>query len=192
MPDTRTTGTIPFAGTIPVAGDEPAPATTPAAAATPAAEQDPAASAVGLAFAVFNEVGILAQLSSTLLEAHLPPGFVAAQFAVLNHLWRRPEGATPQRMARAFQVPKTSMTHSIAVLERAGLVAVLPNPDDGRSKIVRITDAGIAFRDRTIAALAPDTARALARLTPGTLDALLPPLRHLRAVMDAARDAAKG
>lgn len=140
------------------------------------------------AFAVFTEVGIISQLSATLLEARLPKGMVAAQFGVLNHLSSRPDGATPLQLARAFQVPKTSMTHSLAVLEREGLVVMVPNPDDGRSKIVRITPAGTRFRSGVIAALAPDTMTALAGVSPDMLDRLLPMLRQLRMKLDAARD----
>lgn len=141
-----------------------------------------------LAHAVLTEAAIITQLSTALLETRLPKGMVPAQFSVLNHLASRPEGQTPLRIASAFQVPKTSMTHSLAVLERAGLVETAPNPDDGRSKLVRITDAGHALRAEIMAALAPDIARSLASLLPGTLESLLPQLRHLREVLDAARD----
>jgi DNA-binding MarR family transcriptional regulator len=142
-----------------------------------------------LAFTVLNEANIVAQLSSALLEARLPKGMVAAQFGVINHLASRPAGQTPLQLARAFQVPKTSMTHSIAMLARHGLVETLPNPADGRSKLVRITEAGHALRTATIAALEPDIRRNLGALEPGTLEALLPALQHLRRVLDAARDA---
>lgn len=141
-----------------------------------------------LAFGVLTEAGIITQLASALLEARLPGGMVAAQFSVLNHLASRPEGQTPLRIARAFQVPKTSMTHSLAVLERASLIETTPNPEDGRSKLVRITPAGQAFRAEVLAALAPDMARSLAGLEAGTLENLLPRLIHLREVLDAARD----
>lgn len=143
---------------------------------------------VGTAFAVFVEIGIIGQLSTALLEARLPKGMVAAQFAVLNHLSSRPEGETPLQLARAFQVPKTSMSHSLAVLDERGLVVMAPNPADARSKIVRITPEGLAFRTGVIDALGPDIAQALAALHPGTLDRVLPLLRHLRQVMDRARD----
>jgi DNA-binding MarR family transcriptional regulator len=147
-----------------------------------------AADRLRLAFAVLTEAGIVTQLSTALLETRLPKGMVAAQFSVLNHLACRPAGQTPLRIARAFQVPKTSMTHSLAVLERDGLVETAPNPEDGRSKIVRITPAGQDFRAGVIAALAPDMARNLAALDPGTLERLLPLLTHLRETLDTARD----
>lgn len=143
---------------------------------------------LALYFRLFNEIGIIAQLSRALFEARLPPGFVLAQFAVLNHLVRLGDGQTPLALARAFQVPKTSMTHSLAVLEREGLIAFAPNPEDGRSKLVTLTDAGRAFRQSAIEALGPDLARIAAALPAEEMAALLPGLEALRKFLDADRD----
>lgn len=139
-------------------------------------------------FRLFNEIGIIGQLSRTLLEARLPPGFVAAQFYVLNHLVRVGDGRTPLAMARAFQVPKTSMTHSLAVLEQAGLIEIRKNPGDGRSKLVHITDAGRTFRQDAIDALAPDLKRIGAAIPPDHVARLLPDLEVLRKFLDTDRD----
>lgn len=141
-------------------------------------------------FRLFNEIGIIEQLSRSLLEARLPPGFVLAQFSVLNHLVRVGDGRAPVDIAQAFQVPKTSMTHSLAVLERAGLIEVRKNPQDGRSKLVYITDAGRAFRQATIDALAPDFARIAAGFPFERVVRLLPDLEALRRFLDADRDRA--
>lgn len=139
-------------------------------------------------FRLFNEIGIIGQLSRSLLEARLPPGFVAAQFYVLNHLVRVGDGRTPLAMARAFQVPKTSMTHSLAVLEQAGLIEIRKNPRDGRSKLVHITDAGRTFRQDAIDALAPDLKRIAAAIPPDHVARLLPDLEVLRKFLDTDRD----
>ncbi len=139
-------------------------------------------------FAFFTEVGILAQLSRALFEARLPPGFNLPQFAVLNHLIRVRDGQTPLALARAFQVPKTSMTHSLAVLERAGLVEMRPNARDGRSKCVFITEAGRSFRQAAIDDLMPDLAAIAEAFPVGRVATLLPALTELRQVMDRMRD----
>ena len=141
-------------------------------------------------FRLFNEIGIIGQLSRTLLEARLPPGFVVAQFSVLNHLVRVGDGRTPLAIAQAFQVPKNSMTHSLTVLEREGLIVLRPNPQDGRSKLVFLTDKGRTFRDDVIAAFAPDVARIARAFPPDSVARLLPDLETLRRVLDADRDAA--
>ena len=139
-------------------------------------------------FAFFNEVGILNQLSIAMFEARLPAGFTVSQFAVLNHLIRVKDGRTPLDLARAFQVPKTTMTHSLAVLERHALVRIAPNPDDGRSKCVWITDAGRNFRDTAVTALAPDIAEIAAHFPAQDLQQAMPTLTALRRLMDARRD----
>lgn len=139
-------------------------------------------------FALFNEIGILEQLSRAMFEARLPHGIMVGQFAVLNHLIRVRDGRTPLDLARAFQLPKTTMTHSLSVLHRHGLIRMEPNPDDGRSKCIWITDEGRAFRDRAIAGLAPDLAAIDAQFPATRLAAVLPVLTELRQVLDRMRD----
>jgi len=141
-------------------------------------------------FRLFNEIGIIEQLSRNMFEARLPPGFVVAQFSVLNHLVRVGDGRTPVAMARAFQVPKTSMTHSLAVLENAGLIEFRKNQQDGRSKLVHITDAGRKFRQDAIDSLAPDLLRIAAAVPPDHVARLLPDLEVLRKFLDTDRHAA--
>ncbi len=140
-------------------------------------------------FAFFNEVGIINQLASAMFEARLPPGFLVSQFAVLNHLIRVQDGRTPLDLARAFQVPKTTMTHTLGLLERHGLVRLAPNPHDGRSKCVWITAAGAAFRAQAIATLAPDLLAVAQAFPADQIAAIIPSLTALRKVMDARRNA---
>ena len=138
--------------------------------------------------AFFLEVGILAQLSRAMFEARLPPGFSLPQFTVLNHLVRVKDGRTPLELARAFQVPKTSMTHSLAVLDRHWLVEMRPNARDGRSKCVWITESGRAFRQSALQAITPDMAALAQRFPAALLTGVLPVLTELRQIMDAVRD----
>ncbi len=139
-------------------------------------------------FELFTEIGIIEQLSRALLEARLPDGLIAPHFAVLNHLTRGRDGATPVDMARAFQVPKTSMTHTLKGLEKAGYVTLRPNPDDGRSKQVWMTPAGRQLQGEVIAALAPQFIQLAQKTDLEKLSAIKPVLQQLRIVMDAARD----
>ena len=141
----------------------------------------------GLYFALFNEIGIIEQLSRALLEARLPPGMIAPHFAVLNHLVRVADGRMPLDLARAFQVPKTTMTHTLAGLERAELVRMAPNPRDGRSKCVWLTEKGRALREQTIAALTPEFAEIAEGFPPETVARLVPALAELRRLLDARR-----
>lgn len=139
-------------------------------------------------FEVFNEIGILEQLSRAVLETHLPEGLIAPHFTVLNHLVRVQDGQTPVHMARAFQVPKTSMTHTLKGLEARGLVVLRPNAQDGRSKRVWLTEAGRALPADTIALLGPEFAKIAKDFDAERLVQITPVLRDLRILMDKARD----
>lgn len=138
-------------------------------------------------FALFNEIGIIEQLSRARLEAQLPDGLIAPHFNVLNHLVRVGDGTTPLRMARAFQTPKTSLTHTLKGLEKRALIEMRANPEDGRSKTVWITPAGRDLRESVIHALAPDMMRLLVGFDTKRLLNALPVLRDLRVLLDDNR-----
>lgn len=139
-------------------------------------------------FAFFNEIGIIEQLSRALFESKLPAGFLVSHFSVLNHLIRVQDGRTPLELASAFQVPKTTMTHTLSVLEKHGLVDMRPNPDDGRSKCVWLTQAGREFRDGAIVSMAPEMATLAQHYPPEFIEAIIPKLEEIRKYMDAQRD----
>lgn len=138
-------------------------------------------------FAFFNEIGIIGQLSRALFEARLPDGLLTAHFSVVNHMVRLGDGRTPLELATAFQVPKTTMTHMIAVLERHGFIDIRPNPADGRSKCVFLTDTGRAFREDAMRLLAPDIDRMAQVIDGDTVAALLPELERIRRYLDENR-----
>lgn len=139
-------------------------------------------------FQFFTEIGIIHQLSAKLVEAHLPHNLTNVHFGILGHLSRRPAGETPLQLAIAFQQPKTTMTHMLKVLEKHRLISIGPNPNDGRSKTVMITDAAHALLGQTRAALAPDMANFVSQVDPDTIAELVPHLTKVREIMDRARD----
>ncbi len=141
-----------------------------------------------LFFRLITEAGIITQIATTFLEARLPDGLLASHFGVVNHLTRVNDGATPLQLARAFQVPKTTMTHTLAGLEKHGLVEMRPNPDDKRSKQVWLTPAGQAFRAEAIARLAPVIEEVAKRFDGDRAAAILPELAEFRAVVDDLRN----
>lgn len=143
---------------------------------------------LSLYFALFNEIGIIEQLSRALFEARLPDGFLISHFSVLNHLIRVKDGRTPLELARAFQVPKTTMTHTLSGLEKHRLIEMRPNPKDGRSKCVWLTESGRDFRNNAIAGMGPDLAGLAEKCPPERIGDLVPRLTEIRQIMDAARD----
>ncbi len=142
---------------------------------------------IGAIFAFFNEVGIIHQLSSTLFQSRIPDGVTVAQFSILNHLIRVRDGQTPQALASAFQVPKTTMTHSLAGLVKRGFIEFRPHATDGRSKCVWLTGPGRTFRDQCIGALADDMKRLAPNLNIDDLIRMTPALADLRRVLDEDR-----
>jgi DNA-binding MarR family transcriptional regulator len=141
-----------------------------------------------LYFQFFTEIGILEQLGRNMFEARLPDGFLISHFTVLNHLVRVKDGRTPLELAKAFQVPKTTMTHTLAILLRHHMVRSADNPQDGRSKCIWITSEGRAFREHAIASIVPDFETVAAHYPVSKIAPLLPTLQELRRVMDMLRD----
>lgn len=139
-------------------------------------------------FRLFNEIGILEQLSRAAFEARLPKGMLVSHFSVLNHLIRVRDGRTPLEISTAFQVPKTTLTHTLAGLEKAKLIEMRPNPDDARSKQVWITEAGRKFREQAIQSMAGDLAGLETEFSLERVQKILPELEALRIIMDRRRD----
>jgi len=139
-------------------------------------------------FALLYEVGIINQIGTAFLEARLPSGLLVSHFGVVSHLIRVADGATPLELARAFQVPKTTMTHTLAGLATHGFVETRPNPDDKRSKQVWLTPAGRRFRDDALTKMEPLLEALKREFRAKRVAAMLPDLGEFRAVIDRLRD----
>ncbi|MEM1150224.1 MAG: MarR family transcriptional regulator [Pseudomonadota bacterium] len=138
-------------------------------------------------FRLFNEIGIIQQLSSTAFERVLPHGLTQAQFTLLNHLSRIGNGWPPARIATALQVSRGTLTSTIKRLEHKAFVRLDDNPEDGRSKYVFLTEAGEAALARSIQAAAPLLTRTNDMLTPQEIATVLPVLERLRQWLDENR-----
>jgi DNA-binding MarR family transcriptional regulator len=142
-----------------------------------------------LAFEFFNEIGIIDQLTSTMLTNALPCGMTQAQFTVLNHFVRLDIAEkSPADLASAFQVRRPTITSTLARMESAGLVAVRLDPNDGRAKLVSITQAGREMRERCMTALHTMIPAIETVVTESEMRTLLPALRNIRVGLDALRD----
>jgi DNA-binding MarR family transcriptional regulator len=84
------------------------------------------------------------QIMLARVEATLKPFSLSfARFELLRLLAFSRGGALPMASATArLQVHPTSVTNTVARLERAALVERSPHPTDGRATLVKITDAG--------------------------------------------------
>ena len=138
-------------------------------------------------FTLFNEVGIINQLSSNRFDQRLPAGLRVSQFGVLNHLVRVGDGKTPVSLANAFQLTKGAMTNTLSILQEKGLVSIKQNPNDGRSKLVFITDAGRETREQAIRDLAKEFAFVAEQIDTEQVLAVIPILQQIRMVLDRHR-----
>jgi len=151
-------------------------------------DSDPAS----VIFTLFNEIGIINQLSTARFARALAPDLNPSEFGVLNHFVRLDDGKSPSWLARAFQMTKPSMTAILAKLERKGYVEIVGHAEDRRRKIVTITSEGRAARQRGITAIAPLAEGLAAGQDIQSLAKILPILQTLREFLDQERNAVDG
>jgi len=78
----------------------------------------------------------------------------SANFDMLATLRRsgEPYALSPSDLMDTMMVTSGTMTNRIDQLEKAGLVARSPNPDDGRSFLISLTPKGFALIDAAVTA----------------------------------------
>lgn len=102
------------------------------------------------------------------------------QWFVLNKL-RQEDGRNPSALADDIFADRPNITRLVRGLERKGLVARRPDPEDGRRQRIHLTLDGAALHDR-FAAIVPQTRAALfAGIGPVELAALERGLARLEA-----------
>ena len=138
-------------------------------------------------YSVMNEVQIVSQLWSNEMRHVMPGDLSVAQFSVLNWFSRVDDEATPGRLARAFQVTKGAMTHTLGRLLDARLITISPDPSSGRRKIVRRTAQGAQLREAAIANTFGVLEEFASDIDASRLKRILPTLRQMRRHLDAKR-----
>ncbi len=140
-----------------------------------------------LTFRLFNEIGIIAQLSTTRFERSLPYGMNRPQFSILNWFCRVDDQASPSRLAKAMEVTKGAITNSLKKLEAKKFITVGPDEKSGRQKVVRLTTKGRQARDEAILYASPAFEQLLQSLSAETMSALIPELEKIRRALDESR-----
>ena len=74
-------------------------------------------------------------------QAFRPFDLTNGQFSMLMAL-NRPVPSRMTELARFLAMDRTTLTAALKPLQRRGLVTVTPDPDDGRGRLLTITDAG--------------------------------------------------
>lgn len=135
---------------------------------------------------LIGRINRLAQHLTREMEATLAAhGLNFAGFDVLATLRRsgQPHALSPGDLMETMMISSGTMTNRIDQLQRAGLVARLPNPDDARSVLIALTERGfavveaavadhVATQARLVAPLPPEAREALDRLLSGFLEAV--------------------
>jgi DNA-binding MarR family transcriptional regulator len=129
--------------------------------------------------------GRIVRLASLFQQAYAQEfeasGLSPGDYGVLVALRRagEPFRLTPTELARQRMMTSGGMTPVIDRLDRHGLVARRPNPDDRRGSLVELTRAGRRKVDAAMARHADAEQRLVAHLDPGERDQLSGLLRKL-------------
>jgi DNA-binding MarR family transcriptional regulator len=90
--------------------------------------------------------GISRRYEEALRPVDLKPG----QFSILAALLDAGDGLPIGRVAEVLGMDRTTLNRNLRPLERRGVVESAPDPEDRRSRKLRITDAGRQLMDEAI------------------------------------------
>lgn len=139
------------------------------------------------AMATWGRMGRIATLATRAIEATLGRhGLGIAEFDVLAALRRQgaPHEMTPTALSRLLMLSPAGMTGRLDRLEAAGLVSRRPSPEDRRSSVIALTDAGLALVEAAVADHVANEEALLAGLTATERRALDRALRSLLAHLE--------
>jgi DNA-binding MarR family transcriptional regulator len=131
-------------------------------------------------------LGRLKEAASLISRDRLNPlfgrfGLQAGEFDVLATLRRSgaPYALTPTALYEATMVTSGAMTNRLDRLEKAGLIARGPHPEDRRGVIVQLTEKGRSLIDEAVTAHVDNEHQVLAGLTRAEQDRLAELLEKL-------------
>jgi DNA-binding MarR family transcriptional regulator len=101
------------------------------------------------------------------------------------------DGTRLTELAARAQMTRQSMTELVVAMEHAGYVERVPDPEDGRAKLVRLTMRGRAMMRVAVAELAAIQASWLRRMAEAPMALLPEALERALSTDEAAGDAAE-
>ena len=96
---------------------------------------------------------------------------------------------TPTELAERLEMPLSTVIFRVKRLETRGHAERVPNPDDGRSFLIRLTPKGQRLLDRARPAFRDYAEAVEARLGPKRIDELRAAMIELRQAIDAELEA---
>ena len=135
----------------------------------------------------FREITIIEHLARTRMESALPDGMKAPHFGVLSHLISANKKETPAEIASIFQVTRPTMTNTLQRLSAKHYITIEPDPNDGRGKLVSITDEGKSIFFKALTCLEPNFRDIVESLGIDVFANALPHIKTIRRYMDDNR-----
>jgi DNA-binding MarR family transcriptional regulator len=135
-------------------------------------------------------LGVLLFIPSRAMEAATMEGLARAGYTDMTVAQARiaarvaPGGSRVTELAEAAHVTRQNAGFLVEQLERAGYVERVPDPADGRARLVRIAARGHAARAAVLPVLAEVEAQWLAHLGPQRMTQLRETLNLLREITD--------
>jgi DNA-binding MarR family transcriptional regulator len=134
----------------------------------------PGAGTVNVLFQSFRTEAAIRELMRGVVEG---TGVTGEEYAVLGVVHFFPD-RTPTELAAALGIPPTTVSRHVARFLRDGLAEKRPNPDDGRSYLLRATRRGTKVV-QTIAPRIGERVEALGRVTDRPLEEIALALQSL-------------
>ncbi|QEQ96162.1 MarR family winged helix-turn-helix transcriptional regulator [Neptunomonas concharum] len=117
-------------------------------------------------------IGSLGKATRLITRDYLDPffkshGLQLGEFDVLATLRRSgaPYELAPTQLFEALLISSGGMTNRLDRLEKAGLIARAPNPEDRRGTLVLLTETGLALINRIVPLHVENEARSLSNLS---------------------------
>lgn len=113
-----------------------------------------------------NQYGRLRDLQFAAFELHARRhGLTAKEEFVLNIIWFSPDGCLQSEICERLSATKQTVSAIIKKFLKKGYVSLSESESDRRNKIVRFTDAGIAYAGKIIPPAAKAEIDAMAELS---------------------------
>ena len=110
-------------------------------------------------------VNHLARLFAAALQARIKPmGLSTGVFPIMLHLWQK-DGLTQRDLVDLVGVEQATMANTLARMERDGLIIRRPDPEDGRSRRIWLTERGSGLHEDATSAAMEENASVLAGLS---------------------------
>jgi DNA-binding MarR family transcriptional regulator len=135
----------------------------------------------------FKEIFTLEQLARNRMESALPNDMKVSHFTALSYLVKKDTPSNPAELAGAFQVSRPSMTNTLQKLEAKNYISVSADLEDGRGKLIVITQEGRDAFCIAVQALAEMFSDVSSTIGEQPFKEALIPLTNIRAFMDTYR-----